>query len=349
MMTTWNKYIFCIVGFVGTTMCVGAADDAWTWLYQKQFSQAELEAHAHQKTVTFIRDVVPAYTQLVFSWNALRPERGFFSFWVQSRDQATKKWGVWQKMIDWGAGVQRSYMGDKHDGSQYIHVRLEMDSGSYADAFRIKIVPHEGSSLALLKSIFVCISDFTKFRSENPAQGEHLTSVIVPNVPKKSQFSLDHERNFALCSPTSCSMLLGYLCGQPIDPISFAYQSYDSGLNAYGSWPFNMAHAFERCGGNFYFTTMRFNAFSHLHQRLQQGIPVVVSVRGVLVGAPKVYHSGHLLVVVGFDAQKQQVLCHDPAFKADEDIFQAYALHHFLPAWERSHRLGYLAEPVSRV
>lgn len=141
-------------------------------------------------------------------------------------------------------------------------------------------------------------------------------------------------------------MLLGYLLGQEIDPLEFAEHSFDTGLDAYGSWPFNMAHAFERSGGEVYFAAARLNSFAGLYQRLKQGIPVVVSVRGYLAGAPKIYSHGHLLMVVGFDSERQRVICHDPAFPSDEKIFTSYPLKGFLMAWERSHRLAYLAEPT---
>jgi len=248
-------------------------------------------------------------------------------------------------MIDWGVGIQRSYMKAVQGAPHYLHVRLETGD-KYADAFRIKVMAHDGTTLDLLKSIFVSVSDFTKFAHENPGSLTDLKSIVLSNVPKKSQHLLDHERNFVLCSPTSCSILLSYLLGKDVNAVSFAHHCYDSGLNAYGSWPFNMAHAFELGCGAFHFTTLRCNSFANLHQRLQQGIPVVVSVRGSLEGAPKSYDKGHLLVVIGYDAHKQQVICHDPAFKDDESTAVNYSLKHFLGAWERSHRLAYFAEPA---
>ena len=84
-----------------------------------------------------------------------------------------------------------------------------------------------------------------------------------------------------------------------------------------------------------------------MYTLLQRGIPVVVSVRGPLQGAPRPYAGGHLLVVVGWDAEKQQVLCHDPAFASDAKTAKGYNIKDFLEAWERSTRLIYLAEPTA--
>ena len=148
-----------------------------------------------------------------------------------------------------------------------------------------------------------------------------------------------------MCSTTSCSMLVSFLMNTMVDPLDFAQHSLDSGLNAYGSWPFNVAHAFELCGGKYFFSVARLPSFRELHHHIYRGIPVVVSVRGYLQGAPKVYSNGHLLLVVGWDAKRKQVICHDPAFKKSRKTLKRYDIASFLSAWERSHRLAYIAEP----
>jgi hypothetical protein len=106
-----------------------------------------------------------------------------------------------------------------------------------------------------------------------------------------------------------------------------------------------MAHAFERCQGTIHSATARAPSFKQLYAKLLEGIPVIVSVRGPLEGAASAYAHGHLLVVVGWDRARQSVICHDPAFAHTDLVEKRYPLHHFLPAWERSHRLIYLAEP----
>ena len=88
----------------------------------------------------------------------------------------------------------------------------------------------------------------------------------------------------------------------------------------------------------------RLNSFAQLHASLQRKTPVIVSVRGWLGGAPKVYENGHLMVVVGWDAHKRQVICHDPAAKKVSQVVHAYAIRDFLAAWERSRRLSYVFE-----
>ncbi len=320
------------------------ASKPWTWLYQKNFSEQEIAQAGSQKVVTFTKEQVPLFSQLMFSWNAFRPAQGYFSFWVKARNSKDKSWSNWYKMIEWGANIQRSF-NVSHGAIQYCHVRLEMGQ-DHADAFRIKIIAHEGANLSLLRAVFIAVSDFDQFQPESTEQMEDLPTLVLSNVPKKSQLMLNHVRNHGLCSPTSCSMLTSYLIGKHVDAIDFAEKSFDAGLDAYGSWPFNMAQAFDCCGGNFLFAVARLNSFHALYQRLQKGIPVVVSVRGYLQGAPKAYEKGHLLMVIGWDADTQSVICHDPAFSHDEAIVAYYPIKSFLAAWEKSHRLAYLADPL---
>jgi hypothetical protein len=52
----------------------------WTWLHRKTFPENVRTGNAHKKSLLFLYDNISPFTQLVFSWNALRPEIGHFSF-----------------------------------------------------------------------------------------------------------------------------------------------------------------------------------------------------------------------------------------------------------------------------
>lgn len=317
----------------------------WSWIYYRTFSDQELESHHHKPHIFFEKDNVPLFNQLIFSWNAIRPDKGYFSFLVQVHNSKNNQWGSWHHMADWGAYVQRSFASKSDGAAHYNFVCLRMEDDQLADAFRIKVVSHEGADIALLKACSVSFSDSNNFKPELiDEQLTSLPSVHIKNVPTLSQFEIDHTNNDSLCSPTSCTMLTMFLAGKTIDPVDFDAKSYDSGLEVHGSWPFNMAHAFERCDGRYWFFTTRLNSFAGLHQRLMLGLPVVVSVRGPLETAALPYKNGHLLVVVGWNAKKQEVIVHDPAFKSSKEVLHRYPLKSFLEAWERSRRLTYLAE-----
>lgn len=342
-----NRIIrLCIMILLYDSVLCKAADP-WTWQLKKIFNQAELQNSKHKQSLIFAKYDLPHFSQLIFSWNAYRPRHGYFRFFVQVRDAASKKWHDWHKMIDWGSQIQRSYFKVHEGKTTYHHVRLEMSEQNLADAIRIKIVSQEGADLSSIKALFVCISNLNNFEAESvhSLPLHKLKSIYIPKVPQQSQMVLDHPKKDALCSTTSSTIVASFCAGKKFDPLEFAAMAYDDGLEAYGSWPFNTAHAFELCNGSHLFHVTRLESFVALHKKLQKNIPVVVSVRGPLKGAPSDYAQGHLLVVVGWNHPRKKILCHDPAFESTNKTYVEYDLKSFLEAWERSRRLAYLAEP----
>jgi hypothetical protein len=320
---------------------------SWSSVYHKILTDKELlSAYESMNSLMFAKDRVPLFSQLLFSWNAIRPEKGHFTFSVQARDAHTGKWGNWHRMVDWGNGVQRSYASKSDGFSKYTHVRLEMEPFSLADSFRVKITGNKGAKIGSMRAFAITVANLREFKAEHVGKElDKLSSVHVQKVPKISQFALNHEDSSRICSPTSCTMITRFLTGDIIDPIDFAKHSYDKGLGTYGSWPFNMAHAFERCKGENYCFNTRLNSFVEIHQQLKRGYPVAVSVRGSIKGAPKPFPYGHLLVVVGWDSKMKKVICHDPSTSAHDQAEQHYDVKDFIRAWELSHRLAYWIEP----
>ncbi len=316
----------------------------WVWRYKKLLTQTEREENKVRSVLFFGKLNIESFSQLIFAWNAFRPERGYFKFATQVRDTKTGRWHDWHSMIEWGANAQRSFFNESSTGTKYHHVRLELPESRSGDAFRIKVEAHEGADLSLLCGLYVTVAHYPSFFGENYENVRMLPSVKVSGVPSQSQMVLDHPKKEVLCSPTSCSMVASYLTGQHIDPVFFATRAYDSGLDAYGSWPFNTVHVFEKSRGSVLFYVTRLNSFAEIHRSLQNKLPVIVSVRGTIDGAPQEYKNGHLLVIVGWDATKSAVMCHDPAFPATEKTVVSYPLLSFLAAWERSRRLAYVAE-----
>lgn len=321
--------------------------EQWTWFHRKVFSDQEQQENTVKSHLAFAKTDLPKFNQLVFSWNALRPQKGHFTFYAQVRNPKTQKWSKWHQMAIWGAQKQKSFETDPDHMSSYHHVRLE-SKPLLSDGFAIKVEAHEGANLNQLKSFAVNLANLQLFSSEKENNIPGLASVIIKGVPKYCQFELDHPRNDGLCSPTSCAMLTAYLLSKQVDPIDFAEKSHDSGMDKYGSWPFNMAHAFERCEGKILYAVKRLNSFKDLHHQLAKGMPVVVSVRGQIQGAPRPYKNGHLLVVIGYDMFTKEVVCHDPAVTSSVQVRKKYPIKSFLQAWERSHRLAYCADRIDK-
>lgn len=320
---------------------------AWTWNYRTTEPKRDGDSLRFTRISTETHKVGP-FTQLIPSWNARRPKQGYFRFFARVRDAATGKWLRWHPLYEWGYGVQKSFNSKASDGSEFIHVRLELPSGIYADGFDMRVEAFDGASLDDMVLLSATVSDLTKFSGEYVHHQKKLPSVHVPGVIQHSQMVLDHPSADSICSPTSTTMLTHFVTKKDIDPVLFAEGAYDFGLGVYGSWPFNMAHAYEHGDETHHFVVQRLPSFKELHASLMRGYPVVVSVRGAIRGAPKEYPKGHLLVVVGFDAAKKLVICHDPAAPSSREVLKKYDLRHFLAAWSRSHNLAYRAVPIER-
>ena len=335
-----------ILGVIVSQQIALGALVPWTYCLKKKFthesSPTSLEYTYHLQPT----DPIPDFSQLLCSWNALRPARGYFRFWCRAHDAQSNSWLPWHQMYEWGDGIQQSFVSKKPGASNYIHVRLEMGPKKFANGFQIYVEPIEGADLSLVKMVSVSLSNFSLFEAEQVALQTQLRPVHIARIPRSSQMILKHTNADVLCSPTSLSMITSFLGKTTIDPVTFADNVYDNGLKAYGSWPFNTAHAFEKLNGAVYFNVERLHDFSSLHTHLCNNIPVVVSVRGHLKGAPKSYPHGHLLVVVGYDRKNKKVLCHDPAAALNSKVLKRYDLKSFLAAWERSHRLAYIGEPI---
>ena len=340
--------IRCVI--LVTSLTVGLLNgqsSRWSWFYAKKVSDDSAHMGNDSRQYIFSRVDVPFFSQLIFSWNAHRPRKGYFSFWTQTRNPSTQRWGKWHRMMDWGTDRQKSYMSDGDGHTKYVHVRLEHEKNRKSDAFRVKVHAHDGADLVGVQSVAVALANYEQFEPEKIRAIKQLPSVYVSGVPKISQMGLDHPDYRRLCSPTSCWMLTHYLSEHAMSPEVFADNVFDEGLEVFGSWPFNLAHSFEQCGGSNFFFTKRLHNFAELHRQLSRGLPVVVSVRGKIFGAPKSYDNGHLLVVVGWDSKRKMVVCHDPALSEQKKVLKRYPVESFIRAWERSYRLVYWAEPVS--
>lgn len=320
----------------------------WNMVYKKILSTRDRARLTGLSTTIIEKKTVVPFSQLIFSWNSIKPRKGYYTFWVQVRNHKSHAWGVWHKMIEWGNVKQCSYAQISGSFSTYHHVRLEVPIAVLADAFRIKMVAHDGADLSLISAYSVNISDFSRFVPESTTNIiPQLCSVHIPGVSYEAQFSVSHKDNKRICSPTCCAVLTRYLSGIDISPASMADHVYDSGLDAYGSWQFNTASLFHYNHSVACFFVVRLNSFMDIYEQLMREIPVIVSVRGAIDGAPKEYPHGHLLLVVGYDALKKAVICHDSATDNKNNVIKYYPLESFIRAWELSYRLTYWVELLS--
>ena len=291
------------------------------------------------------------FTELILSWNAIRPKQGKYSFWVSVKNG---QWSSWRKIAEWGTNGQKTFSHTRDPFVHVKHVRVEMQKQSHGNACQIKVISENGADIKNVKALFACLSNFKNFIIQRPSK--ILSSTLIRNIPKQSQWTLGHSRAKDLCSPTATSMAVHYFrtknrSSYPQTKLqtnakSFANKVHDdSYLDIYGNWLFNVAQAYNETKAEIFYKVERLNNFEVLHSYLAKKIPIVVSIRGTLNGGAWPYNNGHFVVVVGWNSQKRKVLCIDPAFRQQKKLLRSYHIRDFLRAWGKSRNLSYVPIP----
>jgi hypothetical protein len=277
-------------------------------------------------------------SELILSWNAIRPKEGSYLFYVQLKIE--NSWSEWFPYAEWGATIQKS----NHAETSLVKVHQDVVRAKeerLLQAFRIKVECSGSALLSGLDALHVSLSHPPLFSISKDLE---LPSVLLPLQSFYSQQALDHPRRRDLCSPTSLSMAIDFLnSNQLMDPIAFASKVHDQEFDIYGNWVLNVAAAYPYLPRYRYACFVdRLLNFKALHHRLSLGFPVVTSVKGPLPGSATPYQYGHLLVVRGYHANERRVVCVDPAFPSNTETLTSYDLDDFLTAWGRRFNLSYI-------
>lgn len=281
------------------------------------------------------KDIAP-FDELILSWNALRPKRGSYCFYVSVRLQ---EWTSWLFYAEWGSQGQSSALNGTLDGQVGVYQdTLEVFRGLKANGFRIKVLVKGDAAISEMHGLYVYVND-----GLSKAQEVALTSSIYLPMQGISQMQLSHVRHKDLCSPTSTAAVICYLLQRSsLSPEAFAPKVWDRGFDIFGNWVLNTAAAFEELGSSWSCWVERLQGFSQIYERLSQGLPTIVSVRGPLAGSALSYLRGHLMAVIGFNHQDRKVICMDPAFGSNQETIVAYDFASFIQAWQKSKLLSYI-------
>lgn len=284
------------------------------------------------------QDNTAEFTEFILTWNGFRPREGGYLFSISIRIE--DEWSSWLPYMFWGVSSQRSFDVEGMNGRIKIFQDiLEIRAGK-ANGFQIKV---ESQFADLhLKALHVCLSNpsyFTHLRHSV----DYLDSSFEIKMKGISQLALNHERNMSFCSPSSVTALLNtFLPKQKINPLSFVSEVWDEGFDIYGNWVLNVAQAFNVLGDPWRCWVSRLSSFGAILESLNKNIPVITSIKGSIKGSFLPYTSGHLIVVRGYDAESQQVLCMDPAYPKDEQTLVKYSLSEFLIAWAKKGNITYI-------
>ena len=323
----------------------------FTKTYSKFFEVPSGSEGAQDRNSTiWLEEEVMPFTELIISWNALRPAQGSFVF--KGSVKTIKGWTPWYRFAEWKPDTQLTFFNSRAMDVHVKSVRFEMQKNMIGHGFRVQVEAKGGADVSNIHALFGCVSDLRQYKINHGIAA--LPSLVLKDVPRQSQMVLDHPRHKDLCCPTSMAMIVRYFNNKydgiiptPLhqEAIDFADLAHDKGADVYGSWPLNVAQAYDAAKGRVFFRVERLNSFKDLHEYLAKKIPVSVSVTGLLRGGAKTYNRGHYMVVIGWNAEKQTILCIDPAFGATKRTLRSYDARHFLAAWSRSRNLSYVALP----
>ncbi len=285
--------------------------------------------HYYNVPEEWTEESVEPFDELILTWNGARPSDGNYLIYVSLK---TEEWSPYLLYGLWGHKGQSSFVHNKQGCSVQVHQDVvSVKKAKKATGFRVKVVFENGTSIESLRSLHA----FTNSLGQTLSKQTPMQSICL-DVKGLSQMRLSHPRAQDLCSPTSTTAVIRYLLNQEVpDPVAFAERSWDYGFDIFGNWVLNVAESSSILGDEWDCWVARLCGFEDIYEFLSQKIPVVVSVRGPLLGSALPYAKGHLLVVIGYDAMNESVLCMDPAFPTDEETLVAYPLKDFMKAWER--------------
>ena len=284
---------------------------------------------------------VQPFDEWMCSWNGLRPKRGKWTFWASLYQN---KWSPWIRYAEWGEKSQKTFQHAPQGSLVESYQDAVYPKDGLCSSFRLKVEAEEGADLTQLESFYVSVSTLAKLDTSLPSIP--LSTVSLLNVPRQSQFKLNHPRAKDLCSPTATSTAINFLLrSNQVDPVAFAAKIHDETFDIYGNWILNTAEAHAELKGKFSCHVERLSSFAALHAYLTRALPVVTSVRGPLPGSFHPLTFGHLICVIGFQAETKQVLCIDSAFPENEQTLVKYALKDFIDAWGRRQNIAYVFSP----
>lgn len=271
--------------------------------------------------------VTANFTEITPSWNSRTDKESSVELFIKIRVE-----NIWTPYISYGIwSTDGNNIGIKeHYSDNIIRVnedRIFVKDSKFGDAVQIKVVL-KGKNPKLKLIAFS-----TDAGDDEVVAGNYLR--IIDNVPMISQLASGHKDARVICSPTSLTMTLKHH-GKDVNLDQVTRGTLDSGNDAYGNWPQNVAFAGEQ-GMRAY--TRKCKSINPVKNYIAQGIPVVASVcmkeKEMLDGAISAFPSGHLMVVVGFDIKDgvEYIVVNDPAANSNEEVRKYYKLDQWVKVW----------------
>jgi Peptidase_C39 like family len=301
------------------------------------------------------------FTRLVASWNVDTPGASR----VRVEAQATTTAGEtsdWYALGVWAAddhALKKTSVNGQADAlgrvdTDTLHAAGGDPFASYSLRVRLERATGDDPS-PNFRMLGAEVSDFVYSPSSTVTSTPLTSDSVELSVPGLSQEVHAHQYpqwgggGEAWCSPTSTEMVIEYWGRGPaaddlawVDPayadpsVDFAARStYDAAYRGTGNWSFNTAYA-ARFGLDAFVTQLR--SLAEAERFVRAGIPLVASIaahpgelEGFLFSGGT---SGHLVVIVGFDASGNPIV-NDPAAWTGASVRRVYDRAQFERVWLR--------------
>jgi hypothetical protein len=283
-----------------------------------------------------------SYKQAIASWNASTPPGSWLE--VQFHAQYGTRWSKWYVLGIWAADtstIARHSVGAQKDSDGSVAADTFSSSAENAatNTFQLKLrlFSADGVSTPWVKNIAAAYSTSIP-QSVNVSAGNPALWNRLIDVPKFSQMVYP-DGGSVWCSPTSTSMVLSFLDHYQGDCAPRVHAAVDGVFDwiyeGHGNWPFNTAYA-ATFGYEGY--VARFTSLAKVEEYVAAGVPVIMSIawsKGDLTNSGVDSTNGHLLVLVGFDAEGNLIV-NDPASPTNEVVRRTYLRSEFEPLWLQS-------------
>jgi hypothetical protein len=293
-----------------------------------------------------------AATAIIPSWEATTPGRTLVRVELRAQD-AGGRTGTWDTVADWARTdrpvPRTTYSGQTDDLGRVSADTWFATSAVTAYQVRVTLMRPKGSDKAVSLERVGAVASADAAAPRPTSRPGPAVGTVLP-VPTYSQ--MVHSGHYpawggggeAWCSPTSLAMVLAYhgvapapigiAAGHPDAVVDHtARMVYDHGYRGTGNWAFNTAYAATLVGGDSYVTRLR--DLREAEDHIASGVPLIVSIafgRNQLSGAPISASNGHLLVVVGFEADGD-VVVNDPAGATNAEVRRVYDRAQFERLW----------------
>lgn len=293
-------------------------------------------------------------TELIPSWEAVTSGDSVVKVAVRART-ADGRTSSWDSMAEWALdnpAVRRQSLASQSDDLGRVNVDTWVAAAPVTQ-WQVRVTLYRNAASRPL----VRVDRIGAVASAIAPRGNAATSAPGPaagtvlDVPPYSQMT--HSGHYpqwggggeAWCSPTSTAMVLGHYGLQPgpfpdvtaghADPQvdRTARLVYDHRYGGTGNWAFNTAYASTLTTGDAYVTRLR--NLREAEDFIVAGVPLVISVAfdaRQLSGAPISSSNGHLLVVVGFEADGD-VVVNDPAAASNGAVRRVYDRDELEDVW----------------